>query len=123
MIQKNHQSGFAAFADAFGGIFKDIVDTKYVVAEQKKHESKRERQPIRVETRARLTGVGVREIVKDKIDELADFGEVLLLEQREMLERRDVAQLDQLSKIVALVSQMQGATGSFGTTTQGGERG
>jgi phosphoglycerate-specific signal transduction histidine kinase len=123
MIQENHQSGFTGFADAFGDIFNHIVATQDVAAAQQKHESKRERQPIQVETRARLTGERVREIVSDQIEELADFVESLLLDQRGMLERQHAAQLDLLSKIVALVSQMQGATSDFGATAKGGERG
>ncbi|MGF6611708.1 hypothetical protein OKW45_006630 [Paraburkholderia sp. WSM4175] len=108
MIQENHQQGFAGFAEAFGDLFGDILAKKDVAAEQKKHESKREPQPIQVETRTRLTGERVREIVSDQVEELADFVESLLLDQREILERQHAAQLDQLSKIVALVGQMHG---------------
>lgn len=123
MIQENNQSGFGGFAEAFSDGFNDILAAKGVAAEPKKHEPKRERQPIQVETRARLTGEHMREIVSDQIKQLADFVESLLLDQREIFERQHAVQLDQLSKIMALVSQMQGATGGFGTTAQGGERG
>ncbi|MGD7189631.1 hypothetical protein ACQCRI_13430 [Ralstonia pseudosolanacearum] len=58
---------------------------------------------------SRLTGERVREIVSDQNEELADFVESLLLDQREILDRQHAAQLEQLSKILALVSQMQGA--------------
>ncbi|AGH85398.1 hypothetical protein [Ralstonia pseudosolanacearum] len=58
---------------------------------------------------SRLTGERVREIVSDQNEELADFVESCLLDQREILERQHAAQLDQLSKILALVSQMQRA--------------
>ncbi|CAJ9727495.1 Uncharacterised protein [Burkholderia pseudomallei] len=127
MIQENHQSGFTEFAKAFG----DLIAEKNVAAQpKKKHESTRERQPIQVETHARLTDERVREIVSEQVEELADFVESLLLDQREILERPHAAQLDQLSKIVALVSQAQGASLTenkrkrrSGATVQGGERG
>ncbi|VBD30862.1 hypothetical protein [Burkholderia pseudomallei] len=123
MIRENDQQGFAGFAETFGEVFDDIFAKKDVAAAQQKHGPKRERQPVQIETRARLTGERVREIVNDQIEELADFVESLLLDQREMLERQHAAQLDLLSKIVALVSQMQGGTGGFGATEQGGKRG
>lgn len=123
MTEEKNPSGFGEFADVFGDTFNDILAAKGVAAEPKKHEPKRERQPIQVEARARLTDERVRAIVSDQIEQLADLVESHLLDQREMLERQHAAQLDQLSKIMALVSQMQGATGGFGTTAQGGERG
>lgn len=122
MIQENHESGSVGL-DAFSDLFRDVFAQENVAAAQKKYEVKRERQPIQVETRARLTGERVREIVSGQNEELADYVESLLLDQREILERQHAAQLDQLSKIVELVSQMQGATGGFGAMEQGGERG
>lgn len=128
MNQENHQSGFGEFAEAFD--FRDIFAKKEVAAEPKKHKPECERQPIQVETRARLTGERVREIVSEQAGELADLFESLLLDQREVLERQHAAQLDQLSKIVALVSQAQEASPAenkhkrrIGATVQGGERG
>ncbi|KVE72451.1 hypothetical protein [Burkholderia vietnamiensis] len=123
MIQENNQSGFGGFAEAFSDGFNDILAAKGVAPEPKKHEPKRERHPIQVETRARLTGEHVREIVSDQIEQLADFVESLLLDQREIFERQHAVQLDQLSKIMALVSRMQGATGGFGTTARGADGG
>lgn len=63
----------------------------------------------KVETQACLTSERAREIVSDQSEELADFVESCLLDQRELLERQHAAQIDQLSKILALVSQMHGA--------------
>jgi len=108
MTQENHQPGAVGF-DAFSDFFREIFAKKDVAAEPKKHEPKRERQPIQVETRVHLTAGSVREIVGDHGEELADFVESLLLDQRDIVERQHAAHLDQLSKIVALVSQMQGA--------------
>lgn len=130
MIEENNQSGFGEFAEAFDDHFRDIFAKKDVAAEPKKHKRECERQPVQVETRARLTGERVREIVSEQVEELADCVESLLLDQREILVRQHAAQLDQLSKIVARVSQAQGASPAenkrkrrSGATVQGGERG
>lgn len=123
MMKENHQPGFEGFTNAFVDLFGGIFAEKVVAAEPKKHEFERERRPIRVEARARLTDQRVREIVSGQVEELADFAESLLLDQREILERQHAAQIELLSNIVALVGQMHGATGGFGATAQGGERG
>jgi len=116
MNQENYQAGFTGSAEAFDDHFREIFAEKNVAAHPKKHDSKRERQPIQVETRARLTGERVREIVRDQNEERADYVESLLLDQREILERQHASQLDLLSKIAAIVSQMQGATSGFRAT-------
>lgn len=123
MMKENHQPGFAGFTNAFEDLLGGIFTEKIVAAEPKKHESKRERKHIQVETRTRRTDERVRAIVGDQVEELADFVESLLLDQREILERQHAAQIELLSNIVALVGQMHGATVGFGATAQGGERG
>jgi hypothetical protein len=110
MIQENNQSAFGEFAEAFDDHFRDIFAKKDVAAEPKKHKPERERQPMQVETRARLTGERVREIVSGQVEELADFVESLLLDQRELMERQHTVQLELLSKIVTRVGQIQGAS-------------
>lgn len=110
MSSENLELGFAGFADAFGDIFGDIFAKKDAAAEPKKLESKRKRQPIQVESRVHLTVDRVRDIISDQFEELADHIESLFLGQRDVFERQHTAQLDQLSKTVALVDQMQGAS-------------
>lgn len=91
MNQKDPQFGFTVFVDDFGDIVNDIFATIGVAAQQKKHKPERERQPMQVE-------------------ELADFVESLLLDQRELMERQHTVQLELLSKIVTLVGQIQGTS-------------
>ncbi|KHK54092.1 hypothetical protein PI87_16355 [Ralstonia sp. A12] len=107
------------FAEAFGDIFGDVFPSQATklahvdspdAGDNQRDETGRERRLATFETQARPTGERVREIVSDQSDKLADFVESCLLDQREILERQHAVQLDQLSKILALVSQMQGAS-------------
>lgn len=105
MTQEKYYPYSAKFTEAFGDFFADAVANENVEAKQKNHEPTR--KTMKVKTRARLTGAGVREIVSDQIEQLADFIELIFFDQRELLESQHSAHLDQLSMVVALVAQMQ----------------